>query len=354
MQAEQISDFGSKIMTGWHCKDGRESASTTVLSMLDAIENSLSAEHRLRPRVLSILLHDEESLCEVELELIPDVVLLVQFGFDWDDEYLEFDEYVEPLGVDSVAYLVSYWARYEANMRLQETADRMVTTRRRLEIISERLTAQGTPMEFVDLRILRTRTFSINKQLPVITRYRTLDHHLEMEIFETESGSLSQALEEYCVVGYLKYRAALRDKFSALGAHGYIDRLAVNSIELNHNLSDFIKSGGIRKSSGQSGLPIENGDGHVRFLGWKQSSGLFLCNRNTIIIKNRSLPETILNLLPGRPITDLVEHPVLTPDLIITCAWVENRNGSPNLKIEFDQPRFLFCRNTGRIWREGN
>ena len=93
-------------------------------------------------------------------------------------------------------------------------------------------------------------------------------------------------------------------------------------------------------------------DGHIRTCGRDENNKNFSWRYNKMIIRDKTLPATILQSLPGRPITAVFEHPILSSDLIITRAWVEHDDGEYNLMIEFEQPRFLFNRDTCRVWPE--
>ncbi|MEQ5786269.1 hypothetical protein J3454_00015 [Erythrobacter sp. NFXS35] len=356
-------------MTVWHSKDGRHSASQSALTVLDAIERKQCSIEGRQPKVLSIAIDEEQLSCDVELELVPCVVLLVRFsteevGYEEEEEEDEDEEEddedkddcdydAETRFADRVAYLVSFWVSFGVDMRLEELADRIETTRWRLKIMSERWSANGIPVELEDLRILRTSTWYFHQQTPVIARYRTLNQHLEMESFELEEDSLNDLLDQYGARGIPFERAQVKQTLAALGAHGWIDKLAINAIKLDYDLAEFLRSGLLYQSDHYGARPsLSTFDGHVRAHGWDEDTRAFSWRYDTVKIRNMVLPVTILLRLPGRSITEVIEHPLFTPDLIISDAWVEDEYGEQSLMIRFDQPRFLFCKEAGRVWEE--
>ncbi len=336
----------------WNREDGTENASRTVLEVLNAIRRKLPHDQRQRTKVLSISVDDAWHSCEIELELTPCVVLLVHYGPDHDDQDDDWDVDVEALDVDGAASIVATWVAYYTGMNLDKLADRVVTAQRRLQIISEGWSARGIPVELVDLKIVRARSFWCHQFIPVIARYRTLDDHLDMAIFEVEADSLNEILDEYGSKQISTERAQAKRTLDAIGAHGWIDKLALNAIRLDHDVSEFLQSGGLYRAHHFAPPQLVVLDGHVRASGCDENARHFSWHHDTVKIMERSLPETILHSLPGRPITDVVEHPILTPNLSITRAWVEREYGEQNLMIEFKQPRFLFNRNTGRFWAD--
>ena len=171
----------------WNRRDGEKNPSKTVVELLDAIERKLPTEQRQRTRVLSISIDEAWHSCEVEVELTPCVVLLVYYGPDPDDGEDDWDHDVEDLDVVSAANLIAFWIGYYTDMNFNKLAKRIVTAQRRLEIISHRWSAGGTPVEFDNLKIVRARSWTVEQSIPVRVRYRSLNHHLEMANFEVEA-----------------------------------------------------------------------------------------------------------------------------------------------------------------------
>ncbi|MCD1623482.1 hypothetical protein [Citromicrobium bathyomarinum] len=339
-------------MKNWNADDGKENAPRRVLDLLDAIEGELSRDQWRRTKVLSIFIDDADHSCEVELELAPYVVLLVYYGPDHDDWDDGWDHDTETLDVVGAAGLVAGWVDYYTEMSLAKLADRMVTTQRRLQILSERWSSQGNPVEFVDLKIVRARSFLCHQFIPVIARYRALDDHLNMAIREVQADSLNEILDTYAFDALSPERAEAARTLAGLGAHGWIDKLAINAIRLEHDVADFLKSGKLYRAHHFAPPQLIVFDGHVRASGWDEGSRNFSWRYDTVKVMEKSLPEAILHSLRGQPITDVIEHPILTPELTITRAWVEREYDWQNLMIEFKQPRFLFNRSTGRVWAE--
>ncbi len=62
-------------------------------------------------------------------------------------------------------------------------------------------------------------------------------------------------------------------------------------------------------------------------------------------------PETVLLKCVGRPITDLLVHAYLSPEMIITHARNVITPSEKHFSIEFTQPLYYFCSASGRYWR---
>ena len=53
----------------------------------------------------------------------------------------------------------------------------------------------------------------------------------------------------------------------------------------------------------------------------------------------------------GRPVTELIEHPFLSPDMaVLKAEWSHNYKGDRWLEIKLAMPWRLFCSTTGRVW----
>ena len=71
-----------------------------------------------------------------------------------------------------------------------------------------------------------------------------------------------------------------------------------------------------------------------------------------IKIYDQMLPATIYDSVCGKPITDLIMHPYLTSDIIIKNMSYVDDPRADYIEIHIEQPRYFYCRGTGRYWVE--
>ena len=136
------------------------------------------------------------------------------------------------------------------------------------------------------------------------------------------------------------------------GAHGTIDQLAVNMIALHHDVGEVLRSGNLNAYPASEDSIYLCEDGHVSCIGSSASSPPVSWYDNVVHVKGITLPEATLAAVPGSPITRVVDHKVLSSNMIVTRAHVDADWPEPILVIEFEQPRLLYCRYTGRVWEE--
>ncbi len=73
-------------------------------------------------------------------------------------------------------------------------------------------------------------------------------------------------------------------------------------------------------------------------------------DENEIRICCTELPEAGLVNAHGKPITDIVDCPLFSPEMIIVDARHERRNDSTDVLFEIRQPRYFYCGSSGLIW----
>lgn len=134
------------------------------------------------------------------------------------------------------------------------------------------------------------------------------------------------------------------------GADGTIDALSVQvllgepSPELTlRSLRDELR---LELTSGHS---LFWNEGHV----WSFDSGdldRLSWSRDAITIDGRRLTETASAAVLGKPITEVVQHPLLTDEMIIGSTSHAIESGQVCAKIKLELPRYHFDSITGRYW----
>lgn len=182
----------------------------------------------------------------------------------------------------------------------------------------------------------------------VILRLECLDRHLFTDIEELEFehvGAINEELQHWGRRAAANY--ALRHALAAQGATGTIDLIALNALAMFGDAAATLRgigegfvpwSSNAMELIGEAGHLWSHGVDHTSGLSWQAN----LIRHPTVV------PASVLMACAGRPVTDLITHPILTADMTIVEASRDPETGK--LKVEADQPRWLFCHQSGRAW----
>lgn len=334
----------------WHREYGRQSASDLALEILDDIERKLVAFSDPRPIVWSIRigaglrdLHD----FEVEVELAPGAILAVRYQ-SVDEESRDPDALENQ--ASSVAFHVGEGVKDLAAFGIGALADVLHDLRVRTRKALARCWADGIYETLVDIRIVYTEYWLPRDGVTFEITFRCLDDKLRPTIGTLEITD-PDCLEAELASSRQALRFARKAELARQGADGWVDQLVLNAAAQYGDVAKILRG----ELSGaplwlSQALTIWTTDGHVRCHGWDASNPNFRWNRNSIEILGRSAPDTVLTAMRGQPITQLVEHPVLSNDMVISHAYAKFEFDIHSIHAEFEQPRRLFCGASGRVW----
>lgn len=337
-------------MSIWRREYGRESASDLALEILDDIQKNLIGFSDPRPIVWSIRigagLHDLYDF-EVEIEFAPGAILAVRYQ-SVDDECRDHDALEDEAG--SVVYHVGKGLKDFASFGFAALADVLHDLRVRTRQALARYWADGIYETLGDIRIVYTEYWSPRDGVPFEMRVRCLDDKLRPTIGTLEITD-PDSLEAELASSRQALRFARKAELARQGADGWVDQLVLNAAAQYGDVAKILR-GELSKAPLwlSQALTIWTTDGHVRCHGWDASNPNFRWNRNSIEILGRSAPDTVLTAMRGRPITQLIEHPVLSDDMIISRAYSKFEFDIHSIRAEFEQPRRLFCGASGRVW----
>lgn len=147
-------------------------------------------------------------------------------------------------------------------------------------------------------------------------------------------------------------RSNARTELLSLGASGRISQLALNAIAHHGDVA-----GSLQRFASETRfwLPDKTAllfqDGSVAAANG-DLSGNFQWNTDGFAVSGEFISAGILAAAVGGPVTDLMDHPFLSADMVVTAATNVSVNGEPVLKIVLDMPKRLFCTASGRVWDE--
>lgn len=335
-------------MKMWYRHDGRSTASKLALEILQYVDEHLRG-FEWRPRVTSIGINEgrgDNYYFEVELEFSPGAFVVVRYG-DCDDTerggictdsdaigqaiFVVFEDF-RKTGINVLSAML-YDARHEALKTLSTWS------------------GGATHAELVKPRLLRDEWIRGEEYLSDL-EFRVLDDKLslsELNIVADHPSLLNAELKTHRELMDLRF--ARKTELARQGADGSIDQIAINAIAQRCHIADGIRWVANRTVEARHpDLYLYVRDGHIGCEGYDAQNSNFHWNGSSLTLWNCTLPEIALSQLAGQPITRLIEHPILSSDMIITEASSAKIGERQAIKVIFDQPKRLFCKASGRSW----
>jgi hypothetical protein len=337
-------------MTIWRREHGRDCASAHAFAILKAIETDIGGGPNTFPQVASIRIgasrldsHD----FEVEMAIAPGVAVAVLYQ-SVNEEGRDPDDLESEGG--SVAFNAVYAAK-SLQAYAPALTERFYVLRVRTRKMLAGWQADGAQAQLIDIRLIWTEHNFEGDEPRMELRIRCLDGSLRpmverLDLFN--AGDLETVLAglRSHVEGRFKMRAALARQ----GATGLIDQIALNAISQYAEVAAILRTLASRSGSFFLGdTIIFRTTGVVQCDGYDRYTPKLSWNRHSITIHGQSLPDTTLAASIGRPITDLVEHPILSQDMIIWRAY-EAFDPGPAILAELIMPQRLYCGVSGRTW----
>ncbi|MDH7972992.1 hypothetical protein QH494_12465 [Sphingomonas sp. AR_OL41] len=336
-------------MSIWRPRDGKERASPHTLDILGDVERGLSAFAEPRPVVSSIRigagladLHD----FEVEIAFAPGAILAIRYQ-SVDEEGRDPDSLENEAG--AVAWLAIDQIRECDTLGFGRLADLLHDARMQARKEVAGWWPDGITARFGDVRLVSDEYWGPRDMLKTEARIQCIDERLRHTITTVESDHPDELAAELA-----SWRPTLKERYASLaelaaqGADGMVDQLVLNALAFYGD--DGTTLGRFR--TGQpyrwfNDLTIFAQDNRLRCHG---KDGDLQWNRNSVTVFGRSAPDTVLITLIGQPVTRLVEHPVLSDDMIVTEAHSKFAFDVHSIYAEFEQPQRLFCSASGRVW----
>jgi len=317
------------------------------LELVDAIE----LQGREWPKLLRIGRHDNDEdvhRFEVDVELAPGLILPMEHGLtettdeEWDgsenDEVSVFDWTME--GVNACL------------SNIEDLSQRVHDARLKVRSIVAGWREKGLPARVVDVHLApydHWRGDSI-PQLRVLLE--TLDDRLEVvvcKLDEFPTGNLEATLVD--AYNDLADRSPRRDTFMRQGATGQINQVALNAIALFGDVAQTLRR---FATEGRFWLPdgtcILMRDGMVDAGNYRDATNI-LWRANGISVSTAVELRRDVATCVGRPVTELIEHPLLSPDMsVLKATWDVDHQGDRWLDIDLAMPWRFFCSRSGRVW----
>lgn len=326
----------------------------TALSgaIFEGIEKELANCCTDRIKILSISsCPDDWHNLFVTLELPGAVVMEIDCDLseDHDSEYgTEFDSNVAEV-VSLVSDFISGPCRYHGFQKIAELFDN--ARRNARKEIAQWSEANDAHIQLIDMRLYMGAYWRHSVELPTRAEFSYLDESLRpsserLYIFHPDE-IVKELQKKY---SQIQKRTAALQRFQHAGADGEIDLIAINALRANGSIEPQLRQ--LQKYNPRV-LGYFNVDcGRIFHSGPIAGAAAMAVVGDRIRILEKQLPDTVLANMPGKPITDFIECPILSADMTILRAHNDRGyNEGDFLELTIEQPRLFYCRSAGSYWK---
>jgi hypothetical protein len=317
------------------------------LELIAAIETG----HAEWPKLLRIGRHnsdDDYHRYEVDVELAPGLTLPMEYGLM---EGIESG--LDDISDDEAGVLDWTLEGVEACIpNLKHLADEVHEARIRARTTVAAWRERGLPARVVDVHLAPYDHWRGSMQPLTRVLLETLDEQLQptVEKIDSQEAHDGDALLIEARLD-LARRTERRDALMGQGATGTITQLALNAIgqagDVAGTLRRFRSERRIRLADGTN-IMIE--DGMVHASNYVQEDR-FCWHRESFSVGAAVELKRDIATVAGRPVTELIDHPFLSPDMsVLKADWSLDHSGEGRLAVDLAMPWRLFCSNTGRVW----
>ena len=335
----------------WDATDDQSKHTPVSAAVFEKVSAALSVYGDKGPRILLIdsFDYDDHFVYEMEIELPGGVIMEVSPVYTLSP--VRIPEALAEAS-DKAAELVSEFVGHCAHLGFEELTDKFDDARSRLSIIFQQWSNDGDAhINLVDLR-MRVEVYTQHSCVPtVLITISCLGESLFPEKMATLARDPDAAVAEVMTLhAEMKTRTQTKAHLESHGADGFIDLIAMNSLLVGDSVEarpeDYLGilvepdlHWNFNVKCGR--LYLEATDSYDPRIKWQDGY---------VDIYDLEIPSTICGSLPGKPITALIEHPFLTPEIIIKSIS-KMHDGKDYHRIEFEQPCFFYSHGTGRFWK---
>lgn len=330
----------------WEANEGRDALSPFMRAIFERIERGNFAGSVAASWIASIETNDElnsEWDCLFTVRLPEGGVAEIEYSKSTAEEIFYDCNVTDVKWAADLVINVLWRLNYERRQKGMRDA-----FNQQQRIIKQRLhrwrSVYGFNVHFEKSKLRWTEWGRVYDEVEHVYQIFSLDQTLQFSKMTFESLiylDISDHLDKLFVD--LLERHGAKAALDRIGADGSIDLLALRAAQ-----ADFPPEALFKQIARDTSDTYLNDLGHISIDRTLKSGTDIKFQGSSITIYGVDLPEAQRLRAIGEPVTKLVEHPYLTPEMIITKA--ENFPGS--FKLEFTQPRLYFCSLSGRYWRE--
>lgn len=316
----------------------------TINALLDALSD---AQIPSSPQLLSFDVEEEEDeegywSCDMDLEVAPGVILRVEGIYQDGDHGLPSRKSVVADAMEGLDVVRQDLDRYAQILHDARLAARKVLARWH---------DAGSPARLIDVRLDTCNAWRGSSAPHLQVIIEGLDECLRpaSEKINIRHPSMLVPILD---VEQSAFRNILRKRrdMMAEGADGMVDQLAINAMARHGDVAAHLRLLGkhaIYWLADATCIAARNGRVTA---GTGDPRGDVQWMENSVSVRRTFIPETTLMAAVGHPVQSLMEHPFLSPDMIIEHASCDDDEGEPVLSITFSQRTHWFCMSSGRFW----
>ena len=272
-----------------------------------------------------------------EVLLPGDVILKLRCDYESNDNFQCTNDF--SLNVEEAASMVSDHVRACHTMGFEKIAGIFYQAQ---QLFAKWQEEYNSEIRLLDACISVNEWWRHTSQLPTFINYLCIDEFLcpsmkSIDIYDLDSlfDELHEEFKKYC------QRKLAKEGFSRQGAEGEIDLLALKFLEWS--VANDPNASKVKRGIVCNNLGFRVSSGHIYLNCFISHKPKIYVNGDQIKIYEIELPELTLQNSVGLPITDLVEYPLLSPEISV----VEARNDPHGVEFVISQPKYLF------IWSSG-
>ncbi|MEN3340541.1 MAG: hypothetical protein V7647_4217 [Acidobacteriota bacterium] len=305
----------------------------------------------VRPRVTSVSEadHDDDfNSFEVLVELAPGISLFVQDGdpYGRDDDGDDAEDDAKRVVTEVEESLAACMPR------MQLVSETLQSVRHRARQLLSAWQKDGIAVRLLDVHLAQLSYWRSREEPAVVVLLEALDDRLLPQTMPIQLESIDDLeMELRNLRDRVTARHGRRIELTAQGASGRISQLALNAIG---HFGDVATT--IRRFADEPRFWLPDGtvvimqDGHVE-ADPGVGDATIECSGDWITARSLFVPAALLARSVGRPVTQLLDHPFLSDEMIVqeTASGLSNEGG-PSVRVKVHMPQLLFCSTSGTVW----
>ena len=293
------------------------------------------------PQILSINSFDDVHY-QFEIEITLPGGVVVEIDSRTIPGYTPVAETL-PEAADEAAELVSDLIGNCAEIGFKKLTDQFDNARSEINKLFEQWSNDGDAhIDLVDLRLSTEPYWQNIFDTSVQITISCLSEALFPEKMQVKACCPGEAVAKVTNLHReMKSRTQTKARLKSHGADGFIDLIALNLLLFGDSAKaqteNYLPK--LRESDLHQDLKVKCGRIYLEAI--DSADVCLIWHDGRVEILDLEIPSTLCDSLPGKPITDLIEHPFLTPEVIIKDLWcIQNYS-----RITFKQPCFFFSKN---------
>lgn len=338
-------------MAIWQAREGLEALSPFMSAVYQNISEHLERRGDEAVKIVSIETRNERGMecpdCLFTIALSDGLVAEIAYCAA-DAQHIFYDLEVTDIewASDFVNDVLSS-LRYKSYRSIADAVHEQL--KRVRKTFAAWLSKYGIAADVLDTKLRWTEWQRYTGEFPHIISVSALGEDLQPATIDLELRFCSDPAPQLAeLFTDLSRRHAAKAALNLHGADGSIDMLALRVLKAEGPVHPALRNW---KCLSPRYRPFSVNLGRISIDKIVRAKHRIRFAKNTITVYGMELPEMVLMKCVGRPVTDLITHAYLSPEMIITHARNEVISSEKHFSIVFTQPLYYFCSVSGRYGR---